>query len=353
MSKVEPAQPMLLKHIQQLGSTFVKYKSTISVIQVGFYGLFGECYYNTDAVTNGATFYPETVNALLTATSGTEITIAVRAPQYYCWYRGTNISDIESDKTTAEEGAYRVGIFNDAYGSNGTDMGTYVNREKETNWLHNQSAHTYFGGEAIPASDGGVGVYNAPSYFVNEAYKLHTSYLNWEWNQAIHQQWANIEYTEKDSFSKSYTVEGKNYALAYIESHLRYRFVVKEVKTYPTAVAGETIPIDITVLNTGFANLVKSKRCDIVIVNSSGDIATEITGVDIDFRNFPSQQLATQSVNVALPSELANGKYKIYLRVSSGEKLNNERYYSAIRLANNDMWKETLQSNYIAEIDIV
>lgn len=338
VSKVEPNQSMLLRHIGQLSDTFKAYSTTINAIQVGFYGLWGECYYNTDAATvKGKEYYPQTVNALLNATSGTEITIAVRTPQYYSWY---NVAGSHADDA-------RVGIFNDAYGANATDMGTYTDREKETEWLSARSAHTYYGGEAIPDTTSndaknGVGPYNNPEYFIEEAYKLHTSYLNWEWNQAIHAQWAALKYTGKET---AYN----DTALAYIEAHLGYRFVVKDVKTYKTVADGEKLPIDISVCNTGFANLVKSKRCDIVIVNANGIVAAELIDVNIDARKFISQATVTQSIKIDLPSTLVQGSYGVYLRMSSGQTLNNGKYYSAVRFANEDMWNDGLQANYIAE----
>lgn len=345
--KIEPEQTMLLKHIEQLGNTFKAYATTINAIQVGFYGLWGECYYNSDAVKNGATYYPQTVNALLNVTSGTEITVAVRAVQYYNWYRYRYDDNGKVIQDCAHADDARVGIFNDAYGANATDMGTYSDRAKDTDWLGSRSAHTYYGGEAIPDSDAtatnGVGTYNSPDYFIKEAYKLHTSYLNWEWNQAIHKQWAKLSYTGAS--------ENDN-ALAYIESHLGYRFVVKDVKTYKTVTAGETVPIDIAIRNSGFANLVKSKRCDIVFVNSSGAVAAEFTDVGIDAKKFISQATVTQSVKIQLPSTLAQGSYGVYLRMSSGQILNSGKYYSAVRFANEDMWNDGLQANYIAGVEV-
>lgn len=337
-TKLEPAQDMLLKHISALGSTFKRYASTINVIQAGFYGLWGECYYMTDADENGATYYPATVDALLTATAGTEINIAVRTVKYYSW--------AENGTTLGADAFGRVGIFNDAYGVDETDMGTYGDRNTDTNWLKGKSANTYYGGEALPDQDNlGFGTYNAPEYFVNEAYKLHTSYLNWEWDQRLHTAWAKTGFMGKD---RAYD----NSALAYIESRLGYRFVVEDVKTYKTVQSGETLPIEITVRNVGFANLVKSKRCDIVIWNNSkGYLETEFPGVPIDARDFISQTSVTSLISVNLPA-LEKGSYSVYLRVSSGETLTGGFYYSAVRFANDDMWNSRLKANRIAEFEV-
>lgn len=364
--KVEPEQPTLLRHIEQLTPIFQSYKNTINIIQIGFYGLWGEAYYNTDVSERVADdgdqlaqlgypeYYQQTVSKLLDATAGTDITIAVRTPKYYTWYRQADkpeitLDSIESDITTSADAAYRVGIFNDAYGGSADDLGTYVNREKETNWLHNQAAHTFFGGEAISASGpryDGIGDYNTEAYFINEAFKIHTSYINWEWNQDLHAQWAAQNYSGND---KNY--QGKK-ALTYIENHLGYRFVVKEVRTYETVKKTEELPIDITIENVGFANLIKEKKADIVFTNSDGTVAYIAENVGIDARDFLSQTTVKKSISIPLPSELTAGMYKVYFRLSKGEKLNDGRYYGAIRFANDNMWKSDLEANYIAEIKV-
>lgn len=352
IDKFEPGQAMLLKHIAQLGPTLTKYASTINVIQMGFYGLWGESYYNTD-VNSHPEYYKQTAEALLKATAGTDINIALRTPSYYTSYREINIEDIENDITTSDEDAYRVGIFNDAYGASYDDLGTYTyDREAETNWLHNQASHTFFGGEAIIDSgydasnpSSAIGPYNTAMYFIQEAFKLHTSYVNWEWNQLLHEQWAKQTYTGDDPY-----YYGKS-ALTYIENHLGYRFVVKEVRTYENAESKGTLPIDITVENVGFANLIKGKRADIVLTDNSGKTVKTYEGVNIDAKDFLSQTTIKKSISINLP-ELALGEYKVYLRLSNGEVLNNGNYYGAIQFANDNMYNSTLEANYIAEFTV-
>lgn len=351
VDKVEPEQEMILRHISQLGPTLTKYASTIDVIQMGFYGLWGESYYNTD-VNSHPEYYKQTTEALLKATSGTNINIALRTPEYYSHYKEIDIENIESDITTSSDESYRVGIFNDAYGASENDLGTYKDREKETNWLHNQSSHTFFGGEAIVDSgynaddpSSAMGHWNSADFFIREAFKLHTSYINWEWNQALHKQWAETMYEGDDPYYKGKSV------LEYIENHLGYRLVVKEVRTYETATSDETLPIDITIENVGFANLIKKKQADIVITNSSGDIVKTFANVDFDATDFLSQTSIKKSINIDLQG-LETGEYNIYLRLSKGEKLNDDTYYGAIQFANDNMYDSGLQANYLAKFKV-
>lgn len=349
--KVEPSQKIILKHINKLSATFKKYSNTINVIQTGFYGLWGEAYYNTDA-TQHPEYYAETIQALLDATAGTDITIAVRTPEYYSWYKGIDIANINNKEniTTSNDDAYRVGIFNDGYGGSEDDLGTYKDREKEIEWLKNQTSHTFYGGEALPDTVSpdavnGIGKYNTAMYFIEEAFKLHTSYINWEWNQALHEQWANQIYTGDDPY-----YYGKS-ALTYIENHLGYRFVVKEIRTYDIAESNSILPIDITINNVGFANVLKDKQADIIITDVSGNIVTSYQDVNIDAKDFLSQTTIRKSISVNLP-ELSAGEYKVYLRLSSGEILKNGSYYSSIRFANDNMYEESLQANCISKFTV-
>lgn len=351
IEKYEPEQPMLLRHIEQLGPILTKYASTINVIQIGFYGIWGETAYNTD-VNSHPEYYKQTTQALLNATAGTDITIALRAPKYYTYYRDITLENILDDITTSDEEAYRVGIFNDGYGGSNSDLGTYANREKETSWLQSQASHTFYGGEAVvdvsynasnPSS--AIGPYNTAMYFIQEAFKVHTSYINWEWNQNLHKQWAKQTYTGDDPY-----YYGKS-ALTYIENHLGYRFVVKEVRTYEKAESKENLPIDITIENVGFANLIKKKRADIVLTDNSENIIKTYNNVNINAKDFLSQTTIKKSINIELP-ELTSGEYKIYLRLSNGEVLNNGKYYGAVQFANDNMYDSTLEANYIAEFTV-
>lgn len=345
--KVEPSQDTVLEHISQLSQTFKDYASTINVVQIGFYGTWGECYYNTD-VNSQSDYYKEITNALLDATKGTDINIALRTPSYYAKYIGTDLSLIH-DYDLNNEDSYRVGMYNDSYGGDISDVGTYVNRDSETDWLSKKSEHTFYGGEAVVDSDYSVedpesalNEYNDGMNFIDEAFKLHTSYLNSEWNQVLHEQWKNQLYTGEDLDYSGETV------YRYIENHLGYRFVLKDVST---GSAGDSLLINIKVKNVGFGNVVKHKRTDVVITDNSGNVVKEYLDVGIDVKEFLSRTTTEKEIGIVLP-ELGKGKYDIYLRFSNGEILNDGKYYGAIRLANDNIWNESLCANYIATFTI-
>lgn len=341
VDKVEPSQDMLIRHIEQLAPVLKRHAETISAIQVGFYGLWGEAFYNTDAARTPS-HYAQTIPALLSATEGTDITIAVRTPEYYSWYAGFDIADIEDHVASGE--AARVCVFNDAYGASADDMGTYRDREAEVAWIGRQTAHALFGGEAIVDSaydaavpESAIGSHNEPGAFVDEARKLHTTYLNYEWDQRLHAQWASLAY------------EGES-ALAYIDKHLGYRFVVRDVKSHVTAQGGQSVPLDVTIENTGFASPVKPKRAEVLVVNEYDEVV-HVQDVDLDVREIAPGERVRRSLSIDLPS-LFKGDYRVMLRVSSGTALDDGSPYSSIRFANDGMWSERHRANAISAFTV-
>lgn len=42
-----------------------------------------------------------------------------------------------------------MGLYNDGYMGSNSDLGTFSNREIETNWLHRVTEETYYGGEFL------------------------------------------------------------------------------------------------------------------------------------------------------------------------------------------------------------
>lgn len=364
-TKFEPEQNILLRHIEQLKPVFLEYTTTIYTIQIGFYGLWGESFYNTD-VNSHPEYYKETMEALLEATKNTEITIAFRTIKY-----------AKSAMKNSNYDTSRVGIYNDAYLSQNDDMGTFSNRSEDIIWLNSQNVS--YGGEALPATymnvaeetfaygDGSKSVYedvggvdeylaflkkqtknwDLISYTEDEMFKTHTSYVNFEWNQYKHYIWANQIYNGKDEnyFGKT--------ALDYIQSHLGYRLVLRNVDLPRMVSSSDEVNANIKIENVGFGNITKSKFATLLFVDTSNNIAgtVDITD-DFDVKEFTSTNTVTKSLLFTLP-ELLSGTYKVFLRISNDEILNNGTYYSAIRLANNSIWDEMLQANCIGSIQVI
>ncbi len=301
------------------------------------------------------------MEALLDATENTEIMIAFRTPSYAR-------SAIENSNYDTS----RVGIFNDALLSQNDDMGTFTNRQEELEWLN--SRNVSYGGEALPAtfidtlelsnaygdtytSVGGLNDYinllktktenwDLIGYTEDEMFQSHTSYINFEWNQYKHYIWANQIYNGKDEL-----YHGKT-ALEYIQSHLGYRFVLKNVILPRSADSLEKINASIQIKNVGFGNVLKSKTATLLFVDIDEIVQGEINITpEFDIKSFTSKNDINKDITFNLP-DLSSGTYKVFLRIANDEKLNDGTYYSAIRFANNSTWNNILQANHIGNIKI-
>lgn len=346
VSKVEPEQEMILKHVSQLEESFQKYSKIIDTIQVGFYGRWGECYSNTD-IQNNTEYFKEITEALLYSTRGTDITIALRTPRYYSHYKGIGVDKLHTYITEYGDLDYRVGIYNDGIGGNETDLGTYMDKANEFKWIHAQARHTSYGGEAVIDADGSgvLNEYNNGMSFIDNASYSRLSYLNYEWNQLLHEEWKKEKYTGIDLNYKDSS------CYDYINSHMGYRFLVKEVICYDTAVSEDDLLIGVSIKNVGFGNMVKRKRADVILTDEKNNIINEYLDVSFDARELKSKLEIKEIFNIKLPS-LNSGTYKLYLRLSNGELLENGKYHGAVKFANKYIYNETLEANYIAQFTI-
>lgn len=348
--RVEPSLEMIKRHIVQLKGIFYKYQTTIYTLQMGFFGAYGELH-STSMCTKEN--FNETINCLLENTPET-IPISVRTPSQYANWANVDITKINENITQKGENSYRVGIFNDGYLGSSSDLGTFKNREKEVEWLSKQATHTPYGGEAVINDESsskveGYNYINKYSLMDNlevEAKKTHTSYLNYEWNQKLHREWQAKKYNGIDELYKNSNLSDYDY----IENHLGYRLYVKNNEYQKEIRPGKVLKDTITINNVGFAPVIKNKVCKVILVDDSDNVKYS-TFVDLDIKEFNSQETISKSFEVSIPENLSEGKYKLYLQVAS-EIEENKSPYLSIRFANKDIWNENLKANYLGEFTV-
>lgn len=348
--RVEPSLEMIKRHIVQLKGIFYKYQTTIYTLQMGFFGAYGELH-STSMCTKEN--FNETINCLLENTPET-IPISVRTPSQYANWANVDITKINENITQKGENSYRVGIFNDGYLGSSSDLGTFKNREKEVEWLSKQATHTPYGGEAVINDESsskveGYNYINKYSLMDNlevEAKKTHTSYLNYEWNQKLHREWQAKKYNGIDELYKNSNLSDYDY----IENHLGYRLYVKNNEYQKEIRPGKVLKDTITINNVGFAPVIKNKVCKVILVDDSDNVKYS-TFVDLDIKEFNSQETISKSFEVSIPENLSEGNYKLYLQVAS-EIEENKSPYLSIRFANKDIWNENLKANYLGEFTV-
>lgn len=322
-SNKEPALDMILHHISQLSTILDQYHDTLTAIEVGLIGPWGEMHTSTMA-------NKDVINALIDAylNNTTEIPILVRTPKMIYNYLGITIDDIDTYRIESTAKAYRLGLFNDGYLGSSNDLGTYSNREKEVPWLALQNGHLPYGGEVVIPNSTLHDIENCPE----EMFQLHLSYLNIEWNYNVIDKWKNSTYTEAAGADSLYYGET---AFQYIENHMGYRFVLENsILEYDTAVS--QFGIDLSLRNVGFGNLSRPMNMTLLLESETGEITF------IDAGQFNGGKKITFQTDLTLK----DGNYNVYLKLDKG----NGKY--ALRFAN-DLWNEELQANRIGSFSKV
>lgn len=324
----EPEQEIILKHIGQVCPVLNKYRATVTAIEAGLIGPWGEMH--SSAIANAEHISP-VIDAFLTET--VNLPVLVRTPKMIYDYLGIKLADIDGYEIAATDKAYRLGLYNDGYLGSNSDLGTYSDREREIEFLSKQTGHLPYGGEVvIPDSS-----LHDIETCLPEMFKINLSYLNVEWNNQVIDKWKNSTYTAECGGEENYY--GKT-AFEYIQNRMGYRFVVTD-STFEYGGKFDKLKVNLSVKNLGFGNLNKTKKAKLLFVDGSGEI--KLTGQVEDFTG-------KESVSYSFDLNLENGKYEVYLCLY-GEEVEGKPVY-ALQFANEDIWDAALKANKIGEIEI-
>lgn len=324
----EPAQEIILKHIGQVCTILNKYQTTITAIEAGLIGPWGEMH--SSAIAN-AEYISPIIEAFLTNTDN--LPVLVRTPKMIYNYLGITLNDIDGYEIEKTSKAYRLGLFNDGYLGSGSDLGTYTSREREIEFLSKQTDHLPYGGEVV--------IPNSTLHDIEtclpEMFKINLSYLNIEWNNQVIDKWKNSTYTKKCGDEENYY--GKT-AFEYIQNRMGYRFVLVN----PSVKYNEkssNLKVNLPLKNLGFGNLNKTKKAKLLFVDGSGEVK---------FSKQVQDFTGEESVSCSADLNLEGGKYTVYLCLY-GEEVDGKPTY-ALQLANKNIWNAELKANKIGEIEI-
>ncbi len=316
----EPSLANMVNHIKQFCSVLNRFPSTVTALEVGMVGPWGEMH------TSEIVKDPATINTLIDTflKNTTALPVLVRTPKMiYNYLELPNHEDI-----------YRLGIFNDGYLGSDDDLGTYADRETDVAFISGQTAHLPFGGEVtVPEST----LHNI-EVCLPEMGQIHLSYLNEQWNNIVVEKWKNTTVTENcegaapDWYGKS--------AYDYIQNHMGYRFVLKN-STFTYTENYDSLQIALTLENVGFGNLNKAKKVKILFVDENGKTAYAVNKADFNGEN---------TLNYSLPLDLEKGSYNVYIRLYGDELKGEPRY--ALQFANSDLYDAALYANRVGSIEI-
>lgn len=329
MKDAEPAQEVILQHIGQVSPILNRYESTITAIEAGLIGPWGEMH--SSQIANAEHISP-IIETFLSNTS--DIPVLVRTPKMIYNYLGITVDEAETYSIDASNKAYRLGLFNDGYLGSNNDLGTYTNREKDIAFLGKQNEHLPYGGEVV--------VPDSPLHDIEaclpEMNQIHLSYLNVEWNNQVIDKWKNGTYTKACGNDKIYY--GKT-AFEYIENHMGYRFVLTNSALSYTKKLNR-LSVTLTLKNVGFGNLNRTKNAKLLLVNENGE-----TVYSTSVGNF--SECAKYTCDADLNAELS-GKYDVYLCLY-GDEYEGTPLYS-LQFANDGLWNEALKANKIGSIQL-
>ncbi len=324
----EPEQQIILRHIGQVCPVLNSYQTTVTAIEAGLIGPWGEMH--SSAIANAEHITP-VIEAFLTQTES--LPVLVRTPKMIYDYLGITVNDIDGYQIGQTSDAYRLGIYNDGYLGSGNDLGTYTDREREIEFLSRQTAHLPYGGEVVTPSSTLHDIENC----LPEMFEINLSYLNVQWNDTVIEKWRNTTYSANCGDDEIYY--GLS-AFTYIENRMGYRFLVTN-STFEYADAQNKLTVNLTLNNLGFGNLNKSKRAELLFADGNGEVKF-IKQVE----NFTG----AESLSCSAELDLESGKYGVYLRLY-GEKSEEERRY-CLQFANEDIWNAQFKANKIGEINL-
>ncbi len=336
---VEPAPgdfETVLSHIQSITPLLIANQKSITAIECGMIGPYGEMHSTTlagPATINGNEvedgYIIQVMHKFLTGLGNTELPFLVRQPKFirnYLAYYGDTYKS-------------KLGMYNDGYLGSDTDLGTFDNgstaRRNDIEYLEQFTSKTPYGGEMCHD----YGDSNHPALWreaslessVNEMFSVHLSFLNIAWNDTV-LAWADSANHSFGGISDNNIVRGERF-FQYLIKHMGYRYLLTDsVFKYPENKASLTAELKFE--NKGFANIpYHRKKSMSVIFEKDGNVVMERT---VSGQTFDGSDKAL-TVDT---SSLASGSYLVYLKVSDSDGA------YPIRLANN-LWKEELKANKI------
>lgn len=313
-SAEDAAKAIILGHITQVASVLETNKDVIACIQAGFIGRYGEWFYTDHFGDAGTISVGEAADRVEVAQAmldefPVEIPIQVRTPRIKKNITGseTALSEGEAYLTTNKA---RLGHHNDAFASSSSNEGTYEDRTADMAYLATDCKYVPNGGESNTEDT----AWTSCSVSTGELATLHFSYLNSGYHPQVLVQW---------------DTEG---CIEDIKMKLGYRFKLTTA-TFPDS-ASTNLPIDITIVNSGYANPYRERKTYIVLRDTTTD--DEYTKlVDTDCRLWGVTENITDTISL---SGIPTGEYDLFL--SLPDSLNDIPEY-AIQLANTGTW-ETL-----------
>lgn len=311
------------KHIKQLSKILNNHVDTITAIEAGMLGPWGEMHTSKIATeSNKALVFKYWLQ------NTNNIPILSRTPRAIFTYFGKSLSQMEKLEIKSSDEGYNLGLYNDCYFGSNDDVGTYDDRTRETKWLSTQNEHLPYGGETCRVCD-----MSNLDVCIPEMFLLKLSYLNIEYNTDVLEKWKKLKYDDSlGSEILFYDMSGFDY----IKRHLGYRLIIKSISV--TYEKYGDFELKIKMRNVGFGNFLKSKKIDIIYTDMNDKL---ISRSNIGKYNGEMNI----SLKGSLLAESKSSEYKAYLSVY-GSIESNTVYYP-VQFANEDIYNKNLKGHLL------
>ena len=344
--KDEPALQTMFEHVDQLMPILAKYPDVLLYIRCGMIGPWGE-EHSTPLARPSPDGGPSGVVLLIqkwldsTKEHGLpDVQIVTRTMRHYLnWYNyryDTNYIQSSINYTSHAPGteAYRVGIYNDVYMLDNTDMGTFQDRDNDMEWLNKKASYTFYGGEP----GGGTKPWAGEQAFVEPAaYKTRATHIRD--GTSMSDQWRWMTYNGPNPVYNNTAITSVGYNWEYIQTrptrvldwlnrHLGYRFVVRESLMSKRIKPGGKMQLKGTIENVGFAPILVKTKASIIIADGNTNVYEQPVIINLNSGKY--------NVTIDVPPALDAGQYTVYLKVwrdKSGTP--NDTQNETIAFANN------------------
>lgn len=324
----------ILGHLDQLTEPLQAYQTTISVVQAGLIGLWGEWHHFkgdfADTTPNYLANRKAITDKLLSIFSHPDIQLQIRTPEHKESLYGTTDSNdsaqITADIAFSNHPIARIGHHNDCFLVNETDAGTYPSDDIDfwKQYVANDSQYTPMGGETC-----GIGDDQEQASLSDCDNALHAlaqlqfSFLNNVYHPDVINKWKTQGCYDT------------------IQQRLGYRLVALGLDT-TLSDDDKQLAIELDISNKGFAAPYQAINANWVLHNEDKHYAFSVTQGDI--RQW--QAGAIKQLSDTLPlTGIDTGEYCLSLQI--GES------WSAVRLANtvnnqgDEVWNATDKHNQL------
>lgn len=319
-------------HLDQLTPILQSHQDSISVVQAGLIGLWGE-WHNfkgefAESDPNYIANRKAITDKLLTIFSYPTVQIQLRTPVHKESLYGTGVSDdsakITTDIAFSDVPIARIGHHNDCFLRNETDAGTYPsdNIDFWKNYVANDSRHAPMGGETCGMTTGEESVSDCGNA-LQALEQLQFSYLNNVYHPDVLNKWKTQGCYE--------TVQKK----------LGYRLVAVGLDA-ATSNDGRQLNVALDISNQGYAAPYQAITANWVLHNDQQTYRFPLAQGDI--RRWQAGTTVNLSDTITLVG-VETGDYCLSLQMGQS--------WSAIRLANtvnsqgNEVWNDTDKQNLL------